>query len=223
VRDDDGNPTQDVEVFRRAIDLVRDRCDMVIEVTTGGAVGMSFEERAQPLQLDPEMASLDCGTTNFGDDYIVNTLPMMRRYAAEMRDRGIRPTLECFDLSHIDSAALLIEEGLVVPPLHFGLVLNVPAGVRYDEATLAFLVHRLPDGCYWTAMGIGRTEFPVVEAAVGLGGFVRVGLEDNVYIEKGVLAGGNAQLVEQAVEVIRSSGKEPATPHDVREILELKR
>lgn len=103
-RDEKGKPTQDVETFKRIIDAVRAKTDMVIEITTGGAVGMSMEERLQPLALDPEMASLDCGTMNFGDEMIVNTLPMIREAATIMKDRGIRPTLECFDLSHVDAS-----------------------------------------------------------------------------------------------------------------------
>ncbi|HOD33706.1 MAG TPA: 3-keto-5-aminohexanoate cleavage protein, partial [Holophaga sp.] len=97
VRQEDGTPTQDVAIFKKAIDLVRSKCDLVVEVTTGGAAWMTPEERLQPVTLNPEMASLDCGTVNFGDEYIVNTLPIMRQFAREMKERGVRPTLECFD------------------------------------------------------------------------------------------------------------------------------
>jgi 3-keto-5-aminohexanoate cleavage enzyme len=222
VRDDGGNPTQDADTFRTAIELVREACDIVIEVTTGGAVGMSLEERMQPLALGPEMASLDCGNVNFGDDYIVNTVPMMRECAAAMKERGVRPTLECFDLSHVDAAAVLVEEGLVEPPLHYGLVLGVPGGVRYDMDTLEFLARRLPVGARWTAVGVGgKAAAGSILGALELGGFVRVGFEDNVYLEKGVLADSNAQLVERAAHFARARGLEVATPSDVRRILEL--
>lgn len=223
VRDEQGNPTQDIEVFRKTIDLVRSKCDMVIEVTTGGAVGMSLEERMQPLALRPEMASLDCGTTNFGDDYIVNTLPMMRTCAAEMKRLGVRPTLECFDLSHIDASRILIDEGLVGPPFHYGIVLNVPGGVRYDDDTLNFFVRRLPEGSYWTAIGIGGCgSLEANYGAVASGGFMRVGFEDNIYYGKGVLAESNAQLVERAVRIAGENGCEIATPSNVRKMLELR-
>jgi len=222
VRDAQGAPTQDREVFREAIALIRARSPIVIEVTTGGAVGMSLAQRMQPIALSPEMASLDCGTVNFGDDYIVNTLPMMRDCARAMKEHGVRPTLECFDLSHIDASTILIEEGLVEPPLHYGLVLNVPAGVRFSEETLAFFVDRLPAGSRWTAITIGgRAALKGVKAAVALGGFVRVGFEDNVYLAKGVLAKSNAELVGQAADIIRDSGNEVAAPDDVREMLAL--
>jgi 3-keto-5-aminohexanoate cleavage enzyme len=223
VRDEAGEPTQDVEVFKTTIDLIRDKCDAVIEVTTGGAVGMTPEERLQPITLEPEMASLDCGTVNFGDDYIVNTLPMMREFAREMQARSIRPTLECFDLSHIYASRTLIEEGLVQPPFHYGLVMNAPAGVTYDIETLDFYVRRLPPESYWTVMGIGgKASLQSHFGALTLGGFVRVGLEDNVYYSKGVLAESNAQLVERAARLAVEAGCEIATPADVRRMLALK-
>ncbi len=223
VRDAAGNPTQDVGIFRETIDRVRKRCDIVIEVTTGGAVGMDLEERMQPLALEPEMASLDCGTTNFGDDYIVNTLPMMRTVAAEMLRLGVRPTLECFDLSHIDAARLLIDEGLVKPPFHYGIVLNVPGGVRYDDDTLEFFVRRLPRGSFWTAIGVGgRGSIAAVRGALRAGGFLRVGLEDTVYFARGELAESNAQLVARAADLARKAGRAVATPSDVRAMLKLR-
>jgi 3-keto-5-aminohexanoate cleavage enzyme len=219
----DGSPTSDVEVFRRCIGAVRAETDIVIEVTTGGAVGMTVDERLAVLDLEPEMASLDCGTVNFGDDYIVNALPDVRRGAGIMRDRKVRPTLECFDLSHVDTAALLVKEGLVSPPLHYGIVLNVPGGVRYDDAALDFFAARLPNGAHWTAIGIGgRGEMAANLRAIMTGGFVRVGFEDNVWFDKGVLAESNAQLVERAAQLARDAGREPATPDEVRALFELK-
>jgi 3-keto-5-aminohexanoate cleavage enzyme len=223
VRDEAGRPTQDVEVFKTTIDLLRTKCDAVIEVTTGGAVGMTPEERLQPITLEPEMASLDCGTINFGDEYIVNTLPMMREFARAMQGQGIRPTLECFDLSHIYASRTLIEEGLVQRPFHYGLVMNAPSGIKYDVETLDFFVRRLPPGSFWTVMGIGgKASLQSHFGALTLGGFIRVGLEDNVYYGKGVLAESNAQLVKRAARLAVEAGCEIATPSDVRQMLELR-
>jgi 3-keto-5-aminohexanoate cleavage enzyme len=223
VRDDQGRPTQDVEVFRKTIELIRRTSDIVIEVTTGGAVGMTLQERMAPLALAPEMASLDCGTMNFADEYILNTLPMMRTCAGEMNRLGVRPTLECFDLSHVDAAAMLIKEGLVAPPFHYGIVLNVPGGVRYDGDTLNFFVRRLPPASYWTAIGIGgRGSLAAVYGAIAAGGFIRVGFEDNVFYGKGVLAESNAQLVERAVRIAKEYGCEIATPSYVRKLFGLR-
>ena len=223
VRDQHGNPTQDIDVFRRTVDLIRAKCDVVIEVTTGGAVGMTPEERLQPMALEPEMASLDCGTVNFADDYILNTLPLMREFAREMAALNVRPTLECFDLSHVYASRVLIKEGLVEPPFHYGLVMNAPGGIQYDAETLGFFVRRLPQGSHWTVMGIGgRASLQSHFGALSLGGFIRVGLEDNVYLGKGVLAESNARLVERAARISREAGCEIARPQHVREMLALR-
>ena len=222
VRDAEGRPTQDLAVFKDAIDRIRRKCDLVIETTTGGAVGMTPEERLQPVTLDPEMASLDCGTVNFGDDYIVNTLPMMREFANLMKARGVRPTLECFDLSHVYASQVLIREQLVEPPFHYGFVLNVPGGVAYEPDVLDLMVRKAPQGAFWTAMGIGRANLSAIYGALAMGGFVRVGFEDNVYFSKGVLAKSNAELVARAARIVREAGAEPATPDDVRQLLKLR-
>jgi 3-keto-5-aminohexanoate cleavage enzyme len=222
VRDAEGNPTQDINVFRETIEQIRKKCDIVIEVTTGGAVGMTLEERLQPLQLEPELASLDCGTCNFGDDYIVNTLPMIKEAAEQMNRYKVRPTLECFDLSHIDTSKLLIKEGLIKPPFHYGLVLNVPGGIRYDAETLGIFVNRVPRESFWTAMGIGgKANLAAIYGAIVYQGFIRVGFEDNVYFSKGVLAESNAQLVERAAKIAVDAGCQIATPADVRQLLAL--
>ncbi len=222
-RDQSGNPTSDVGTFRQTIEAVRAATDIVIEVTTGGAVGMTIDERLAVLDLEPEMASLDCGTVNFGEEYIINSLPDVRRGAAIMKEKGVRPTLECFDLSHVDTAALLLKEGLIAPPLHYGLVLGVPGGVRCDDETLDFFVKRLPPGAYWTAIGIGgRGEMAANTRAIATSGNCRVGFEDNIWFEKGVLAKSNAQLVERVAEEARRAGREIATPDEVRSLLQLK-
>lgn len=224
VRDENGGPTQDPMVFRKTIALIRERCDIVIEITTGGAVGMTDDERVAVIkELQPEMASLDCGTVNFGNDYIVNTLPIMRRFAREMIAFNVRPTLEIFDLSHIFSADILIKEGLLHPPYHYGFVMNVPGALKYDVELLNILVKRIPKEAHWTVMGIGSACLPAHYGALSIGGgFIRVGFEDNVFYSKGVLAESNAQLVERTAKICKDAGYEIATSADVRSILELK-
>ena len=222
VREQDGKPTQSVKIFKEAISLIRQKSDIVIEITTGGAVGMSPEERIAPIALEPEMASLDCGTVNFGNDYIVNTLPIMRDFASHMRKYKVRPTLECFDLSHVYSAAILIKEGLVTPPFHYGLVLNVPAALPMDAQVLALMLQRLPPESYWTLIGVGRSSLSAVYSSIAFGGLIRVGFEDSVYFSKGVLAKSNAQLVERAAHLAVQAGCEIARPGDVRKMLSLR-
>ncbi len=223
VRDENQQPTQDAEIFKRTIALIKEKCDVIVEITTGGAVGMSDSERMSVLKLQPEMASLDCGTMNFGDEYILNTLPTMRAFAEEFKAQGVKPTLECFDLSHVYAANKLIEEGLLEPPYNFCFVLNVPGGVRYDVETLDFMVRRLPENSIWTVMGVGgRASVLSHSGALSLGGHMRVGFEDNIYYGKGILADSNAQLVERAARFAKQAGFEIATPDDVREMMGLK-
>ncbi len=223
VRDRNGAPTMSLKIFKETISLIRAKCDLIIEVTTGGAVGMSDEERLSVISLCPEMASLDCGTVNFGDKYIINSLPSIRKFADEMKLYKVKPTLECFDLSHIYSAELLIKEGLLEPPFHYGFVMNVPGGIKYDVGTLNFLVRRIPTGSFWTVMGVGgRASLMSHYGAISLNGFIRVGFEDNIYYQRGVLAESNAQLVERAVRVVSETGCKIAKPCDVRKLLKLK-
>lgn len=224
VRQDDGTPTQDVAVFKKAIDLIRAKCDIVIETTTGGAAWMTPEERLQPVTLNPEMASLDCGTVNFGDEYIVNTLPIMRQFAQAMQDHGVRPTLECFDLGHVYASHILIKEGLLQEPYHYGLVLNVPGAAKYEPDVMEFLVRKLPKGAFFTAFGIGgKANVDSIYATIALGGHVRVGFEDNIYYSKGRLAKSNAELVERAARIAKDCGRELARPDDVRRMLQLRK
>jgi len=220
-RKSDGTPTADVKVFKAAIDLIRKKCDVVIEITTGGAVGMTPEERIAPVALKPDMASLDCGTVNFGDEYIVNTLPIMRQFASEMSKYGVRPTLECFDVSHVQSSHILIKEGLIKPPYHYGFVMQVPAALSLSVKTLSYMMDQMPAESYFTVMGIGRAHIPGICGAIASGGFIRVGFEDNIYYSKGRLAKSNAEFVERAVRISREAGLEIAKPSDVRQLFKI--
>ncbi len=221
-RNADGTPTADVKVFKAAIDLIRKKCDVVVEITTGGAVGMTPEERIAPVALGPDMASLDCGTVNFGNDYIINTLPIMRQFASEMNLHGVRPTLECFDVSHVQSSHILIKEGLLKPPYHYGFVMNVPAALSLSVKTLSYMIDQMPPGSYFTVMGIGRAHIPGICAAIAAGGFIRVGFEDNIYYAKGRLARSNAEFVERAARMAREAQLEIASPGDVRKLFGLR-
>ncbi len=220
-RNNDGTPTADVKVFKAAINLIRKKCDVVIEITTGGAVGMTPEERIAPVSLKPDMASLDCGTVNFGNDYIVNTLPIMRQFASEMNKYGVRPTLECFDVSHVQSSHILIKEGLIKPPYHYGFVMNVPAALSLSVKTLSYMVDQMPAESFFTVMGIGRGHLPGICGAIASGGFIRVGFEDNIYYSKGRLAKSNAEFVERAVRISHEAGLEIAKPSDVRQLFKI--
>jgi 3-keto-5-aminohexanoate cleavage enzyme len=223
VRNPDGSPSQDEALFRAAIRAIRARTDAVIQVSTGGAVGMSLNERLGGLAAGAEMATLSCGSVNFGDGVFVNTLPEMREVARRVRSHGLLPELEMFDLGHLDNGLRLLEEGLLGQPLWVQFVLGVPGAVGARKSVLRFLLQELPRGVHWSVAAIGRHEFPMAAFAMELGGHVRVGLEDNLYLERGVLAKGNAPLVEKAVRLARERGREPFGVKRVRAMLEKKR
>jgi 3-keto-5-aminohexanoate cleavage enzyme len=221
VRRPDGSPTQDQAIFKEALRAILDACDPrpIIQPSTGGAVGMSAQERMQPLLLNPEMATLDCGTVNFGDEIFVNDLPLMRRFANEMAGRGILPELEVFDLSHILSAHRLWEEGLLTCHKHFDVVLGVPGALDATGASLVEAARRAGPDATWTVAAVGRFQPPMILMGLALGGHVRVGFEDNIFLSKGVLADSNARFVEKVVRVAREVGREPATPDEARQML----
>ena len=222
VRDPEGNPTQDKQVFEDAIDAMKTKgVSAIIQPSTGGAAGMTFEERAQPVVLEPEMATLDCGTTNFGDAIFVNDMPMMREFATEMKRLNIKPELVCFEPGHIYNALQLDKEGLLQKPLHFDLVLGVPGAIKASLKNLMFMVDLLPENASWTVAGVGRHELPMATHAILMGGHVRVGFEDNIYYQKGILADSNAQLVERMVRLADELGRGVANPDEARKILNI--
>lgn len=219
----DGSPTQDADAYRDIIEAVRALVpEIIIQVSTGGAVGMTAEERLQPLALQPEMASLTTGTVNFGEEVFYNDMPMVREFAKAMQARGIRPELEIFDSGMIASAMRLLKEGLISEPLHFNLVLGVPGGAAGTLKNLMHMVECLPADSTWTASGIGAAQLPLTTAAILLGGNVRVGLEDNIYYSRGVLSEGNAPLVARAARLAKELGRRLATPEEARKLLHLK-
>ena len=180
VREDDGTPTQSKARFKTCIDAIYEVCpDVILIPSTGGAVGMTAEERLQPTELFPEMATLDCGTCNFGDEVFENTMPMMRDFGKRMLENQIKPEYE-------------------------------------------WLVNAIPAGSTWTATGIGRHAFTLAAPAIAMGGNVRVGFEDNLYLEKGVLAKSNGELVAKVVRIAKELGREIATSAEARKILNLK-
>ena len=223
VRSDDGTPTQDRALFEKVIRAIRARCDVIVQTTTGGAVGMSAEERAQPLLCNPEMATLNAGSLNFGEDVFMNPFPMVREFARRMRERGIVPELECYDAGHVESCIALAKEGVIDMPAHFDFVLGVRGGLGASEENLEFLVGKLPQGCSFSVAGIGRHQLPMAELSLRLGGHARCGLEDNVYLSKGVLAKGSYELVARLAQMARAAGRSVATSAQARELLRIPR
>lgn len=221
VRWDDGTPTQATERFQECMDAIYEVCpDVIIQPSTGGAVGMTDLERLASTDVvpTPEFATLDCGTCNFGGDEIfVNTDDTIVNFAKIMNEKGIKPELEVFEKGMVDTALKFHKKGFIKDPMHFDFVLGVTMTATIRD--LVFMVGSLPPGCTWTATGLGRNCWSIAAATIAMGGHVRVGFEDHLYIEKGVLAESNGQLVTKAVELAKIMGREIATPDEAREIL----
>ena len=217
-------PRPDVELYREVTTRIRDKSDMVIQLTTGGGgpYGVSVEQRMSALELSPEFASLNVATMTFGDSVFMNQPEVVEKVATTMRDRGIKPEIECYDVGHIELAIGLVDKGLLKDPLRISLVLGVKGGIPGTPENLMHMQRCLPRGCRWNVIAVGRTQFPLLTQGILLGGDVRVGMEDNIYVAKGVLAKGNAELVSKIARIAKELGKEIATPSEVRKILGLR-
>jgi 3-keto-5-aminohexanoate cleavage enzyme len=225
VRNPDGTPSQDTELFRAAIRQIRARSDILVQTSTGGAVGMSVDERCGPLKLTgadrPDMATLTTGTVNFGEDVFWNPRPLVRDIARRIRALGIKPEIECFDAGMVDEANQLAKEGLIDFPAHYDFVLGVPGGLGARVEALDFLRASLPPRSTWTCAAMARHQLPFVDLVTERGGNARVGLEDNIFLAKGVLAKGSFELVAEAAKRARAKKREIATPAQARELLGL--
>ncbi|MGN5881919.1 MULTISPECIES: 3-keto-5-aminohexanoate cleavage protein [Staphylococcus] len=235
-----GGVSHDVELYREAVRLIREADeDIVINITAGG--GGDFipnmqnpyqagegsdiqtpDERHEPVgELLPEICTLDCGSVNFGDMVYISPTDWLRRQAQLIKDAGVKPELECFDSGHIRFANQLVSEGLIEGEPMYQFCLGIPWGADNDAETIEYFKTRLPENAHWSAFGIGKMQLPTVEEAAKRGGNVRVGLEDNIYLSKGVKA-TNEELVEKAVEILKGIDMEPMTPQEAREKYNLK-
>ena len=224
VRDDNGNPTQSLERFEESISLIRKSVpEMIIQMSTGGAVGESFEKRMAPLKLKPEMATLNAGTLNFGDEVFTNAPSDIERLAAYFQEVGVAPEIEVYESGMIDYVAKLVKKGLIThAPLHVQFVLGVPGGMSGKPKNLLYMAEHLKEEiptATWGVAGVGRWQLPCAIMAIVMGGHVRVGFEDNIYYHKGVVANSNAQLVERIVRIANEFGRPIATPQQTKEIL----
>jgi 3-keto-5-aminohexanoate cleavage enzyme len=220
-REPDGTPTQDREAFRDLTDRIRDAgCDAILNLSTGTAGGRSVrDERLQPLELKPEMASFDCGTINFGDRIFEGDVPFLRRMAAAFTDSGAKPELECFDSGHVGLALQLRDEGLLHDPLVVQFVLGVPgSGVPATVDQVDHMRRRLPAGARWSVCALGSAQLPLGAYCILAGGHVRTGLEDNLYYRRGERA-TNEQLVARAVRLAGELERPVATATEARAIL----
>jgi len=241
VRDpESGKPSMRVDLYRQVFERIRNSSDVIVNLTTGeggrftpsdddprvaaeGTTLTTPERRvAHVVELRPEICSLDFNTMVSGRNVVINTPRNVRLMAEAIVSAGVKAELEVFDSGHIHMAKDLIAEGVLPGPHLFQIVTGVKYGAASTPQTIMYLQSLLPADCEWTAFGLGRMEFPIAAQAFLLGGHVRVGFEDNVFIRKGELARDNAQLVEKAVRLLRELGGEPASSNEAREILGLK-
>ncbi|MBB1604083.1 3-keto-5-aminohexanoate cleavage protein [Variovorax sp. UMC13] len=235
-----GKPSMEVELYREVVERIRrqDR-ELIVNLTTGPggrfipseddpkvyAPGTSLlppERRVEHIALiRPDVCSLDLNTMNSGPDVVINTPKNVRRMAKVIREAGVKPELEIFDSGDIHLALDLIADGTLDGPGMWTFVLGVKYGFAPTPETLLYARNMLPRGAFWSAFGIGRMEFPIVAQAWLMGGHVRVGMEDNIYLSHGVLAESNAQLVAKARDIVRSLGGQVASASEARGMLGL--
>jgi 3-keto-5-aminohexanoate cleavage enzyme len=218
-RGDDGRPSTEPDVLRRIRDLIRERVDVVINMSTGAEVGMTHHDRIRVLDAEPEIASLNLGSMNFGDLLFDNPPDLIRALATRMRDERVRPELEAYDVGMVATAERLLAEELLVEPLLYNFVMGVPGGIPPTAANLLTMLANRPQPGPWTATGIARHELPLGTLATVLGGHVRVGFEDNIYLRRGELAKSNADLVTRARRIAEELERPVATPDEARRIL----
>ncbi|MCK9230812.1 MAG: 3-keto-5-aminohexanoate cleavage protein [Syntrophales bacterium] len=224
VREPDGSPSQSTERYRENIDaIISTGCDAIIQVSTGGAVHMTAQERGGPLKLKPEYATLNTGSINFGQDVFINSVAIMEELALEMKKGGVRPEFEVYEEGHIHNAMALVRKGLVTGQLNFDFVLGVPGAMAPTVKNLFHLIDAIPHEANWTVSGIGRDELILGGVAVFIGGNVRVGMEDNIYYSKGVLAKSNSELVARIVRIAKEFDRDVANPAEARSILGIER
>ena len=200
-RDSEGRPTADLGIAQATIDLIRGRCPILVQVSTGVGLGVSFEERARLIELAPQMATLNPCSMSFGEGEFRNSPSDVRRLAARMLELGVKPELEVYDTGHLESCLRLRDAGLLREPLQFSLVLGVAGGMAATVENLVMMVSRLPSDAIWQVIGIGRNNLNLTAAALAMGGNCRAGMEDSLYLRKGELAQTNAALVERARRV----------------------
>ncbi|MEW6113839.1 MAG: 3-keto-5-aminohexanoate cleavage protein [Thermodesulfobacteriota bacterium] len=226
VRDPEtGAPAFERALFAEVVERIRSESDMLINLTTSGfnITGPDVgQQRLMPVELGPDLCSLDVGTLNFrGGRVFINPPDWVETAAKTMKEAGVKPELEVFDLGHVRQAKDLVARGLVEPPAYFQLCMGIPWGIEDSVEALLDMRHRLPAGCQWSCLGVGPMQLSVTTHAMLMGGHVRVGFEDNLYLKRGVKAESNAQFVERTVKLAQILDREIATCVEARQILGL--
>lgn len=221
IRGADTRPTLDLGRLRDTVQALRESTDLIVQLSTGGAVTDPYEHRLAVLDAGPDGCSLTCGTVNFGDDVFMNPWSFMCELYVKTQELGVVPEFELFDMGHIASLRRLLDKhgAPFGGHVHCDLVMGVPGGMPGDAATLVQAVAALPEGATWSATGIGRSTLPVIFAALSAGGNLRVGMEDTVTFSRGRPVRGNAELVERAATLAALAQRPPMTPDQARAML----
>ena len=220
-----GQPDFKIGLFKEVLDGIRQQSDMIVNLTTSGLFldGPNvITERLQPVFLKPDLCSFDLGSINFQDRVFLNSPEWVEGAAKCMQENGVKPELEAFDVGHIYQALDLIQKGWIDPPPYFQLCLGVKWGMEASPENLLFMKSKLPSKAQWSVLGVGKDQLPMITMGILLGGNIRVGFEDNIYLKRGVLASSNAQMVEMAVDLAERLGRQVAPAQEAREILGLR-
>lgn len=225
MRDDESKGTMNKEKFKETVELIRSKCDIILNLTTSGDLHATDETRmAHLIELRPEMASYDAGTMNWAHSGIFMNHPLfLEKLGKTMQEINVKPEIEVFDAGMFYNTMYYLKKGVLTSPLHFQFVLGAPGGTAATVENLVYLKGLLPQDVTWSAFGIGAGHLPILFATLALGGHIRVGMEDNVYYAKNRLAKSNAEFVERAGRLIQEANKQVATPDEARQILGLKK
>lgn len=221
VRGPGGEPSLSLDIFREAVRRIRAQCDVLVQVSTEGDAAMDVMTRCQPLSAGGDLACFATGTVNRGDHIYFNSKPLVEHVALLVKQAGLAPVFEICDLGFVENVKLLAKKGLVTLPAHFQFVMGAKGGMGARRDVLDLLVETIPRGSTWSVAGVGRHQLPMAEIAIRRGGHVRVGLADNVYLQKKEHAQGSAPLVAKAAEYARSIGRPVADVRTARALLGL--
>jgi 3-keto-5-aminohexanoate cleavage enzyme len=220
-RDAEQKPTQDINVYKQNVRRIKELApEVILQLSTGARAGKDWEARAKPVRLLPEMGSFTTGSNNLPGIVYENSPQFIEYLASVYQETGVKPEIEVFETGMIANAIFLQKKGFIAAPLHFDFVLGAPGAMPGTIKNLQFLSESIPAGSTWSVAGIGKAEIPLSAAAIAMGGHVRVGLEDNLYLPDGSHA-SNPLLVEKIVRLAREIGRETATPEEARAMLGL--
>ncbi len=220
-RDEMERPSLDQEIFKKIVRKIKEKApEVIVQLSTGARAGKDWADRAIPVRLLPEMGSFTTGSNNLPGIVYENSPQFIEFLAQVFKDTGVKPEIEVFEAGMINNALFLVKKGILSSPLHFDFVLGAPGAMPGSIKNLLFLSESIPIGSTWTVAGIGKNEIPLATAAILLGGHVRVGLEDNLYLPDGSLA-SNPALVETIVRIAKEVGRQIASPDEARQILGL--